>query len=82
MDSIGVANWRANSAALADNNQDNHGISSQKFHILREFLVLGYRVFLSGAAAPGHFVACTALTPCRRGHCDASEPIQLPEARL
>jgi hypothetical protein len=48
MDAVGVANWQAKSQSLADNNQDNHGISSQKFHLLREFLLLGYRVFLSG----------------------------------
>ena len=49
MDAVGVANWQAKSQSLADNNQDNHGISSQKFHLLREFLMLGYRVFLSGS---------------------------------
>lgn len=47
MASVGVASWRAVTKDLADKNQDNHGISSQKFHLLREFLVLGYRVFLS-----------------------------------
>ena len=49
MTAVGVASWQATSQSLADNNQDNHGISSQKFHLLREFLMLGYRVFLSGA---------------------------------
>jgi hypothetical protein len=49
MDKIGVANWRAATAELADKAQDNHGISAQKFHLLREFLALGYRVLLSGA---------------------------------
>lgn len=56
MEQIGVATWSAAAAQLADNNQDNHGISSQKFHLIREFLELGYRVLLSGAPcgqAPG-----------------------------
>lgn len=47
MDAVGVATWRARAAELADKNQDNHGISSQKFHLLKEFLNLGYRVLLS-----------------------------------
>ena len=50
MEKIGVAYWRAKAADLADKAQDNHGISAQKFHLLREFLSLGYRVLLSGAA--------------------------------
>jgi hypothetical protein len=49
MDALGVACWRARTADLADKAQDNHGISAQKFHLLREFLSLGYRVLLSGA---------------------------------
>jgi len=49
MGKIGVATWRAKSADLADKAQDNHGISAQKFHLLKEFLNLGYRVLLSGA---------------------------------
>ena len=49
MEKIGVAYWRAKAADLADKAQDNHGISAQKFHLLREFLSLGYRVLLSGA---------------------------------
>jgi len=49
MEQIGVATWRAAAAQLADKNQDNHGISSQKFHLIRDFLELGYRVLLSGA---------------------------------
>ena len=44
-----MATWRAAAAQLADKNQDNHGISSQKFHLIRDFLELGYRVLLSGA---------------------------------
>ena len=48
MEKIGVAYWRAKAADLADKAQDNHGISAQKFHLLREFLSLGYRVLLSG----------------------------------
>ena len=50
MEKIGVAYWRAKAADLADKAQDNHGISSQKFHLLREFLSLGYRVLLSGTS--------------------------------
>ena len=42
-----VACWRVEPLALADANQDNHGTSAQKFHILRQFLALGYRVLLS-----------------------------------
>jgi hypothetical protein len=30
--------WHSKPKALADNSKDNHGISSQKFHMLREFL--------------------------------------------
>ena len=47
MKAIGVACWHAKTADLADKAQDNHGISAQKFHLLREFLSLGYRVLLS-----------------------------------
>jgi hypothetical protein len=95
MQQIGVACWRAATAELADKAQDNHGISAQKFHLLREFLSLGYRVLLSGAsrfaagflryaaAATGRVLS--ALTPAvaaRRGHCDAAKPVQLLGARL
>jgi hypothetical protein len=67
MDAVGVANWQAKSQSLADNNQDNHGISSQKFHLLREFLMLGYRVFLSGswrclAACLAALLTCSTQT--------------------
>jgi hypothetical protein len=74
MDKIGVANWRAATAELADKAQDNHGISAQKFHLLREFLALGYRVLLSGARCAGlripdaptrAFGARAGLTPSR-----------------
>lgn len=44
---VNVAYWKVEFKSLADNNKDNHGISSQKFHLLREFLTLGYSVFLS-----------------------------------
>ena len=62
MDAVGVANWQAKSQSLADNNQDNHGISSQKFHLLREFLMLGYRVFLSGPCGGTLVASWGALT--------------------
>lgn len=39
--------WRTERIAMADSNEDNHGTSAQKFHILRQFLELGYRVLLS-----------------------------------
>ena len=66
MEKIGVAYWRAKAADLADKAQDNHGISAQKFHLLREFLSLGYRVLLSGAAgAPKGEPRVSVLTlPC------------------
>lgn len=51
LDKINVAYWKADPKALADNNKDNHGISSQKFHLLKEFFLLGYSVLLSGARA-------------------------------
>ena len=61
MEKIGVAYWRAKAADLADKAQDNHGISAQKFHLLREFLSLGYRVLLSGAAGvPTGHAACSS----------------------
>ena len=44
---LGVPYWHNAPKALADNSRDNHGISAQKFHMLREFLVLGYSVLLS-----------------------------------
>lgn len=44
-----MAYWKADPKSLADNNKDNHGISAQKFHLLREFFMLGYSVLLSGA---------------------------------
>ena len=47
MRAVDVAVWQVSPKDLADNNKDNHGISSQKFHLLREFLTLGYSVFLS-----------------------------------
>ena len=47
MDKIGVARWRRDPTKLRDMNLSNHGISAQKFHMLREFLVLGYSVLLS-----------------------------------
>mmetsp|Transcript_28680 Transcript_28680/g.46010 ORF Transcript_28680/g.46010 Transcript_28680/m.46010 type:complete len:257 (-) Transcript_28680:30-800(-) len=47
MKKMGVPCWYREPRAMADNSQDNHGISSQKFHMLREFLVLGYAVLLS-----------------------------------
>ncbi|KAK3268320.1 hypothetical protein CYMTET_23171 [Cymbomonas tetramitiformis] len=46
-ENVGVAYWRQDRASLADNNQDNHGISAQKFGYLKEFLKLGYNVLLS-----------------------------------
>jgi hypothetical protein len=64
MQQLGVACWRAATAELADKAQDNHGISAQKFHLLREFLSLGYRVLLSGAprvAASPRFLAALRL---------------------
>ena len=62
MEKIGVAYWLAKAADLADKAQDNHGISAQKFHMLREFLELGYRVLLSGARSLcAHCVLCV---PC------------------
>ena len=47
MKRLGVPHWHREPKALADNSRDNHGISAQKFHMLREFLVLGYSVLLS-----------------------------------
>ena len=47
MQKLGIPYWHREPKALADTNRDNHGISSQKFHMLREFLVLGYSVLLS-----------------------------------
>ena len=47
LDAVNVSYWKVTPKTLADNNRDNHGISSQKFHLLREFLLLGYSVFLS-----------------------------------
>ena len=47
MKKLGVPYWHRERKALADGDETNHGISAQKFHILREFLVLGYSVLLS-----------------------------------
>ena len=47
MEKLGVPYWYREKKALADGDETNHGISAQKFHILREFLVLGYSVLLS-----------------------------------
>mmetsp|Transcript_874 Transcript_874/g.3192 ORF Transcript_874/g.3192 Transcript_874/m.3192 type:complete len:441 (-) Transcript_874:158-1480(-) len=47
MRALGVAYWQRGAIQLMVNARDNHGTSSQKFHILREFLVLGYSVLLS-----------------------------------
>ena len=58
---VNVAYWKVEPKSLADNNKDNHGISSQKFHLLREFLTLGYSVFLSGATSP-HSAALPELS--------------------
>lgn len=44
---IGVPHWRADLARLADSNKDNHGISAQKFHLLKAMLNLGYSILLS-----------------------------------
>jgi len=81
MEQIGVATWRAAATQLADKNQDNHGISSQKFHLIREFLMLGYRVLLSGVshhAFPYHFEAIEhGICAHRCRYCDIAEPVQL-----
>lgn len=86
MDALGVACWRARTADLADKAQDNHGISAQKFHLLREFLSLGYRVLLSGAQSQTaglvglHGQRLTPVPRARRGCGDTAEPVQLPVA--
>ena len=82
MEKIGVAYWQAKAADLADKAQDNHGISAQKFHLLREFLVLGYRVLLSGAlgGCKRCFWRSRPRPHRRRGYRDATEPVQLPGA--
>jgi hypothetical protein len=68
MEKIGVAYWRAATADLADKAQDNHGISAQKFHLLREFLSLGYRVFLSGAKAASRRYVTRSSRSCAVAH--------------
>jgi len=47
MEKLGVPYWHKEPRALAAGGLDNHGISAQKFHMLKEFLVLGYSVLLS-----------------------------------
>lgn len=77
MEKIGVAYWQAKAADLADKAQDNHGISAQKFHLLREFLLLGYRVLLSGAAGGqcAQLAGAHAVVRSRRRHRHATEPV-------
>ena len=47
MDRIGFPRWHREPRRLSSAADDNHGVSAQKFHILREFLILGYGVLLS-----------------------------------
>lgn len=44
---VPVYRQEANIAATQVGTGDNHAISSSKFHLIRDFLVLGYSVFLS-----------------------------------
>ncbi|KAG2497784.1 hypothetical protein HYH03_004056 [Edaphochlamys debaryana] len=46
-EALGVAYWRRTPKATADKAASNHGISAQKFQLIKEFLVLGYSVLLS-----------------------------------
>ena len=47
MDRVGFPRWHREPRRLSSAADDNHGVSAQKFHILREFLILGYGVLLS-----------------------------------
>ncbi|KAG2449198.1 hypothetical protein HYH02_005945 [Chlamydomonas schloesseri] len=46
-ENLGVAYWRRTPKATADKAASNHGISAQKFQLIKEFLTLGYSVLLS-----------------------------------
>ncbi|GIL58590.1 hypothetical protein Vafri_13473 [Volvox africanus] len=46
-ENLGVAYWRKTPQKTADKQASNHGISAQKFQLIREFLTLGYSVLLS-----------------------------------
>ncbi|EFJ42727.1 hypothetical protein VOLCADRAFT_107128 [Volvox carteri f. nagariensis] len=46
-ENLGVAYWRKTPEKTADKEASNHGISAQKFQLIREFLSLGYSVLLS-----------------------------------
>lgn len=46
-DNLGVAYWRKDPVKTADKAASNHGISAQKFQLIKEFLALGYSVLLS-----------------------------------
>ncbi|GMH40493.1 hypothetical protein BSKO_08397 [Bryopsis sp. KO-2023] len=47
MEKLGVPCWRARPAPVADKAENGHAVSSLKFQLVRDFLVLGYSILLS-----------------------------------